>query len=517
MPDDQLQALWAGLPFTGFDFARDDKRQQWEAAAQKIVSSPDNIALVADTAAGKTVIACLAIFALGKRTLFLVPQRLLASQHQELFSKIIGDDNFRTRVITGATPAKQRIWDDVLDRVVFATPHVFLSGLRSNIADLGSFGLVLLDEIHNASGNYQYVEVAILARSSGTRLIGLTASPGKNLDRIQTLASTCFLDQIIRAEIPTPKKREDIVYAEPSEILLSIEADIVGMIEGAIKSLKKLHVEFEEGKIPTISELDEAQHRIEGWPRDWRFFQAISTVARIYKLRRALVTALTESYDTFIKYAGRIATAEHNQAAATIRVNTSWIRSVQLALVHSDGHPKVLRMIELAKSFKEWNKNALVFFSNKELLKELQLRLFGLGIRVNIVMGSKDKNIKSQQRVLDKLRNREVDLVLATSVLQEGVSIPEVDTVVHYNVPQTEIARIQRSGRTGRMHPGNVIYLLLNHSIDKIPYWVTRSGEKTMKKTLARDGFTDIIVNKSQRIIGPSLPLFDSLDDDQIF
>ena len=46
--------------------------------------------------------------------------------------------------------------------------------------------------------------------------------------------------------------------------------------------------------------------------------------------------------------------------------------------------------------------------------------------------------------------------LVATSIAEEGLDIPEVDLVVFYEPIPSEIRYIQRRGRTGRKTAGNV-------------------------------------------------------------
>src|SRR5207249_9109376 len=56
---------------------------------------------------------------------------------------------------------------------------------------------------------------------------------------------------------------------------------------------------------------------------------------------------------------------------------------------------------------------------------------------------------KEQVDILDKFRGGEVNVLVATSIGEEGLDIPQVDLVVFYEPVPSEIRTIQRRGPTG--------------------------------------------------------------------
>ena len=64
-----------------------------------------------------------------------------------------------------------------------------------------------------------------------------------------------------------------------------------------------------------------------------------------------------------------------------------------------------------------------------------------------------------QSAILESFKNEEFDVLVATSIAEEGLDIPQVDLVVFYEPIPSEIRYIQRRGRTGRKSSGRVIIL----------------------------------------------------------
>ncbi len=74
---------------------------------------------------------------------------------------------------------------------------------------------------------------------------------------------------------------------------------------------------------------------------------------------------------------------------------------------------------------------------------------------------------KQQIEVLDKFREGEYNVLVATSVAEEGLDIPSADLVIFYEPVGSEIRTIQRRGRTGRHREGEVMVLVAEGTKDE--------------------------------------------------
>ncbi|HDQ16327.1 MAG TPA: hypothetical protein ENN45_04645, partial [Bacteroidetes bacterium] len=91
---------------------------------------------------------------------------------------------------------------------------------------------------------------------------------------------------------------------------------------------------------------------------------------------------------------------------------------------------------------------------------------------------------KQQANVIKKFKSGEYNILIATSVAEEGLDIPSTDLVVFYEPVPSEIRLIQRRGRTGRKMPGKVIILIAKGTSDEGYYWSAKNKEKRMKSEL---------------------------------
>lgn len=68
---------------------------------------------------------------------------------------------------------------------------------------------------------------------------------------------------------------------------------------------------------------------------------------------------------------------------------------------------------------------------------------------------------KQRLKNLEKFREKEKSILIATDVAARGLDIPDVEHVVHYQVPKTAESYVHRSGRTARKkNSGNVLLLI---------------------------------------------------------
>ena len=73
---------------------------------------------------------------------------------------------------------------------------------------------------------------------------------------------------------------------------------------------------------------------------------------------------------------------------------------------------------------------------------------------------------------------------LHNSIGEEGLDIPEVNTVIFYEPIPSEIRKIQRAGRTARLIKGKLIMLITKKTRDEAYYYVSRSREKKMHSAI---------------------------------
>ncbi|MDB4927131.1 DEAD/DEAH box helicase [Mucilaginibacter sp.] len=106
------------------------------------------------------------------------------------------------------------------------------------------------------------------------------------------------------------------------------------------------------------------------------------------------------------------------------------------------------------------NKSTLVFCNHREAVERISDLLWDRGIIHDIFHGGMEQD--DRERALLKFRNGSHRLLITTDLASRGLDIPEIEYVIHYQLPHNEEAFTHRNGRTARMHAKGTAYLILN-------------------------------------------------------
>ena len=91
---------------------------------------------------------------------------------------------------------------------------------------------------------------------------------------------------------------------------------------------------------------------------------------------------------------------------------------------------------------------------------------------------------KEQKAIIDKFKADELNILIATSIGEEGLDIPEVNAVIFYEPVPSAIRKIQRTGRTARLAPGKLFILITKDTRDEINHYASSARERKMYKTI---------------------------------
>jgi len=492
----------------------------------------EDLLVVLPTGLGKTVIAALVAAEVLRRSdgkvVFLAPTRPLVQQHAEAFGRWLVP--MRTARFTGTVrrPVREGAWETA--DVVFATPEIVQNDLAAGRYSLGEVQLVIFDEAHHAVGKYVYVPIAERYRSdrpSGGRVLGLTASPGGKDERIEEVVGALGVGRI------EARSREDEgvkEYVQPVEIEeiwvdLSPQAERIRsmLADAAHATARKLQkMGFLRKKpIRSLSVKDLIALRAEIFARPGpmvRRFGPLFHQLVLLHLHHAQERLETQGIAPFLQYVERVA-AKPKPARGDLaflklpEVATSRAEAAEfLRSSKEPSHPKIDALIALVRTTLERPSDhpprILVFAQYRDTIQSIQSMLELQGWTVGRFVGQATRdaddpgmNQKEQARVLGGFRAGRFPILVASSVAEEGLDVPDVDLVVFFESVPSEIRAIQRRGRTGRTSLGRVAVLLTRETRDARYQVAEARREKAMRRIVRR-----LSAEARQRAAGTSPP-----------
>jgi len=458
-----------------------------------------NTLVVLPTGLGKTLIAFYLIdYRLkffGGKALFLAPTKPLVYQHQTNFSKIF---KYPSAILTGNIKKEKRkeIWEN--SKVIFATPQTIANDIKRGIISLEKVSCLVFDEAHRCLKNYDYVFIAknFNEKNSKGRILGLTASPGETKEKIMEICKNLNIEKI---EIRTRESRDVKPYLKRAKIkLIKIKLDeefllVREMINKIYKEYlaKLMDTGFLINKNPSKKELVELNKRLMNL-KD-KPFSALINLAILLKLQHAIELLETQSIKALYLYLKDLyerARDKKNRATRELIKNFEFERIFLKVLeLHNKKkeHPKLEKLKEILenklKNKKEFK--AIVFTQHRDNVLKIKEYLSAYGINCEVFIGQAKKrnfglNQKRQKEILDEFRYGFINVLISTSVGEEGLDIPEVDAVIFYEPIPSAIRKIQRAGRTARTREGEIIILFAEKTRDEAYYWVSWRKEKKM-------------------------------------
>ena len=193
------------------------------------------------TGLGKTLIAAVVMynfyrwFQTGK-ILFVAPTRPLVLQQKEACCNLMGIDESHTHLCIGGkedTHARRQMWQSPEVRVIFATPQSITSDVQKGICPLGQLVCVVVDECHKATGKYSYVEIIkqIKISGHGCRVLGLSATPGKDLYAVRELCTNLNVSKIELRDESDPDIKPHLHAREIEMVLVRQTGGVAQLME----------------------------------------------------------------------------------------------------------------------------------------------------------------------------------------------------------------------------------------------------------------------------------------------
>ncbi|KAI1117453.1 dicer-like protein 2 [Nemania sp. NC0429] len=494
-------------------------------------SLQQNIIVAMDTGSGKTQVAVLRIQAElekhpDKIIWFLTPTIALCEQQFRVIKSQIGAAQIK--ILSGAddvdTWSETRIWNDYLrdTRVVVSTFQVLLDAITHAFVRFSQLCLIVFDEAHNCVRNHpgsKIMQRYRLHKENGMQcpaILGLTASPimRSSLDGIeeieQTLDAVCKTPTIHREEllsavnlptlssviVPDSGDRRPInsmvnlanatrnlnIYEDPYVLRLQRERT-----ERSIYNLRKTLAKRDTRTIKQMQSFyrksAEIHRQLGPWGSEYFIYQSVTQFLE----ENNQDLAWTESW-----------TMEERRYLSTI------LRQVEVTFpqplkdtTRLELSEKYLNLVHELKSAPD-NTRCIIFVLETATVAVLSQMLSSTPavnscFQVGTMIGTSNHSARRRNlgelnqakdtRDLEDFRIGKLNLLIATSVAEEGIDVPACNLVICFDEPPNLKSFIQRRGRA-RMGNSRIV-LFSDGSSDQHDTWMML--EDLMKKTYEDD------------------------------
>ena len=230
--------------------------------------------------------------------------------------------------------------------------------------------------------------------------------------------------------------------------------------------------------------------------RDFEVLRGISLVAEAIKVQHALDLIETQGLGALQKYLDKLDEEAAKGSSKAVQnlvrdVNFKTAKIKALAIAESEiEHPKLAELRNILSKAMAPGKKVILFTQYRDSATKIKETLENLdGVTAKVFVGQAKKGLtgmsqKEQKAMLDDFRVGGFNVLIATSVAEEGLDIPKVDLVIFYEPVPSAIRHIQRRGRTGRQEKGKVIVLMASDTRDVGSRWIAHRKEKRMHATL---------------------------------
>jgi len=464
----------------------------------------NNTLVALPTGLGKTFIAATVIlnyyrWTANAKIVFVAPTKPLAAQQVDACLNVAGIPRSQATLLTGETAPALREEEWASKRLFFMTPQTLQNDLGRGYADPKSIVLLVIDEAHRATGDYAYVKVVEFIRrfSKSFRVLALTATPGSSIEGVQEVIDNLGVSHV---EIRTEESidiRQYVHSRQIERVVLEPSEDIMHVRELFSKALKPICDKLSGqniwyGRDPmaltTYGLVKARQEWMNGPARHLNqgtkfmimaIFSILQSVAHSIKLLN--FHGIKPFYDNMQDF--RSSTEEKGDKGSKYKrqligdPNFQELMDTIEKWLRIDGfvsHPKVTYLCDnLLNHFMDAgegsNTRAIVFSEYRDSAEEIvrtlneHKPLISAAIFVGQADSKRSAGMKQKQQIetIEKFRNGAFNVLVATSIGEEGLDIGQVDLIICYDASSSPIRMLQRMGRTGRKRAGNIILLLM--------------------------------------------------------
>ncbi|MFX1536820.1 MAG: ERCC4 domain-containing protein, partial [Promethearchaeota archaeon] len=412
--------------------------------------------------------------------------------------KIIED--WEVLEVSGTMPPAKRKKEYLDARIIVSTPQTIDNDLQFSRIDPKVFSLICIDEAHRATGNYAFVKIteSVLFENENCQILGFTATPGNSKEQVLEVAKNLNIEKVVVRSADDPDVKEYVSIHTPEIIKINLPKSysrslslLKELEDDIIKELKNQGMQIDGRYISKKDALELQKEAVKLMHQDPTYGGLLiytANLIRVLHLRELIETqGLTQAAKTISKW-----TREKKQKSLEYFLEDTRIREVRQIIEESEiePHPKLAKLEELLRESLKVEDSKIIVFSNyrntihllhEELNKtEIMNEIF---IGQSSTKGDKGLTQKEQIAVLERFRDGDLNILLSTSVGEEGLDVGNCDLVVFYDSVPSIIRSIQRRGR-GRKRQSRVVRLITQNTKDASMYYAIKRREKRMQEFL---------------------------------
>ncbi|KAL8387678.1 hypothetical protein RB595_009745 [Gaeumannomyces hyphopodioides] len=463
-----------------------------------------NTLVALPTGLGKTFIAATVMlnyfrWTRNAKIVFVAPTKPLASQQVEACLNIAGIPRSAATLLTGEVKPALREEEWECRRLFFMTPQTLMNDLSKGYADPKKIVLLVVDEAHRATGDYAYVKVIDFIRrfSKSFRVLALTATPGSTVEGVQAVIDNLGVSHVeIRTEESIDirsyvhSREIDRVVLEPSDEMLRLMELFSQALKPLTSKISQANIYYgrDPTSITTFGLMKARQDWFNGPGRHANqgtkmMLMAIFTILQglAHAIKLLNFHGIRPFYESLAAF--RAETEEKGQKGSKYKrqiladagfQEMMEIASNWLKLPDFVGHPKLTHLCDtLLNHFMDAgegsNTRVIVFSEYRDSAEEIVrvLNMHKPMVNASLFVGQADskksEGMKQKQQIetIEKFRSGTFNVLVATSIGEEGLDIGQVDLIICYDASSSPIRMLQRMGRTGRKRAGKITLLLM--------------------------------------------------------
>ena len=473
----------------------------------------DNSLIILPTGLGKTIIILMLIARFQqhspeKQSIIIAPTRPLVDQHYENFVDLLQLNSDQIGIISGSTKPIERkdMWRKL--NVIIATPQTLRNDIISEYVNFENVSLMCVDEAHRAVKDDSTVLCTqqYHKKNPNGRIVGFTASPGNKETLIEVVQNLGIRNiEAMDERHPNVKPYVNIIKDDQIMVQLSDEfKEILTILDTYLKDHLKVLKEIEIINSIQLSKFSKKvllslpqklnQQRGKKLEEN-EFFAGMKSYGQLMIASHAHELIETQGLLAFINYYDnkseelRVSGRKSLRTFLQSKVIQKAYKFSQKLLETEETHPKYTELLlRVTKQIQNNPESRILIFANykdtvnflvNELNKinEIEAHRF-VGQTSNI--RGKGLSQKQQKLVMDQFRDGFFNILVSTSVGEEGLDVAQCDLVVFYESIPSSTRLIQRRGRTGRKREGRVIYLITKGTRDEAYYYAAQRKRRKL-------------------------------------